>query len=184
MTRTSRTHPTTSWHWSRLGMGLLCAQKFLAKSGIIADRKRAHRCCTGQPLPAYSRRLVSPQAMHTGCTCPAGSSRLVSGKPPPVARACLVIVRSHRDYSPEWLQLAACRNYPGASCISDHHRNKPSLEAAPSSGHQAHMLLRDDRGCDDVSAARCSCSRALAGRLRSEGKQRPAHLKTWCRRHT
>ena len=37
MTRTSRTHPTTSWHWSRLGMGLLCAQKVLAESGIIAD---------------------------------------------------------------------------------------------------------------------------------------------------
>ena len=37
MTRTSRTHPTTSWHWSRLGMGLLCAQKVLAKSGIFGS---------------------------------------------------------------------------------------------------------------------------------------------------
>jgi hypothetical protein len=46
MTRTSRTHPTTSWHWSRLGMGLLCAQKVLAESGIIADCKRAHRAAS------------------------------------------------------------------------------------------------------------------------------------------
>ena len=55
-----------------------------------------------------------------GCTRPAGSSRLASGKPPLVARArvTIVIVRSNRGYSPEWLQLAACSNAPGASCIS------------------------------------------------------------------
>jgi hypothetical protein len=39
--RASRAHPTSSWHWSRIGMGLLCAQKpHLAHS----DRKRASGC--------------------------------------------------------------------------------------------------------------------------------------------
>ncbi len=31
----SRAHLTSSWHWSRLGMGLLCAQDALATSGIL-----------------------------------------------------------------------------------------------------------------------------------------------------
>jgi len=33
--------------------------------------------------------------------------------------------------------------------------------ADPSSGHRAPMLLRDAGGCDDGSATRCTCSRAL-----------------------
>jgi hypothetical protein len=35
MARPSRAHPTTSQHWSRIGMGMLCAQNVLAKSGIF-----------------------------------------------------------------------------------------------------------------------------------------------------
>ncbi len=54
--------------------------------------------------------------------------------------------------------------------------------ADPSSGHQAPMLVRDAGGCDDGSAARCTCSRALSSladsdptarsavRIRKEGK--------------
>ncbi len=79
---------------------------------------------TGRPLPAYLRRLEPakrhvPYAMHTGCTRRAGSSRLASGTPPLVACACatMVIVRSDRDHSPEWLPLPACSNAPGVSCI-------------------------------------------------------------------
>jgi hypothetical protein len=58
--------------------------------------------------------------MHTGCTRPAGSSRLASRKPPPMAcaRGSMVIVRSDRGYNPGGLPLAACSNAPGASCIS------------------------------------------------------------------
>ncbi len=33
--RASRAHPTSSWHWSWIGMGLRFAQKVLAKSGIL-----------------------------------------------------------------------------------------------------------------------------------------------------
>jgi hypothetical protein len=75
---------------------------------------------TRQPLPAYSRGLVSLQAacsnaMQTECTRHAGSSRLASGTPSLVAFACvmvsflwvralpyIVIVRSDREYSLEW----------------------------------------------------------------------------------
>jgi hypothetical protein len=35
--RASRLHPTSSWHSSRNGMGLLCAQKVLATSGIFGS---------------------------------------------------------------------------------------------------------------------------------------------------
>jgi hypothetical protein len=37
------------------------------------------------------------------------------------------------------------------------------------------MLLRDARGCDDGSATPRTCSRALAGRLGSEGQKCPVH---------
>jgi hypothetical protein len=55
-----------------IGMGLLCAQDALAESGIIADCKRASgfsdvTLSTGQPLPAYWRRLVSLQAARFYC---------------------------------------------------------------------------------------------------------------------
>jgi hypothetical protein len=33
--RATRAHPTSSLHWSRIGMGLLCAQKVVATSGIF-----------------------------------------------------------------------------------------------------------------------------------------------------
>ena len=42
--------------------------------------------------------------------------------------------------------------------------------AEPSSGHQAPMLLRDAGGCDDGSAARCTCSRALSSLADSDPK--------------
>jgi hypothetical protein len=41
--RASRAHPTSSWHWSRIGMGLPSAQKVLAKSAD-SDGNRASRC--------------------------------------------------------------------------------------------------------------------------------------------
>ena len=46
--------------------------------------------------------------------------------------------------------------------------------ADPSSGHQAPMLLRDARGCDDGSATRCTCSRALSSLADSDPKARSA----------
>jgi hypothetical protein len=60
--------------------------------------------------------------MHTGCTRPAGSSRLASGTPPKVACACvtIVIVQSDRNTArgPKWLPLAACHNAPRVSCMA------------------------------------------------------------------
>ena len=46
--------------------------------------------------------------------------------------------------------------------------------ADPSSGHQAPMLLRDAGGCDDGSAARRTCSRALSPLADSDPKARSA----------
>ena len=51
------------------------------------------------------------------------------------------------------------------------------LGADPSSDHRSHIILSDARGCDDGSATRCTCSRALAGGLGSEGQKCPAHPK-------
>ena len=161
-------------------------------------------------------------------------------------------LRSDRDYSPEWLPLAACSNAPDVSCISADHRApgrpwatavalsshtsrgssslrhrcavcaaglgnghalrlvRPAARqltavaqhlqgplasarscvplrvrsittgvshlyrADPSSGHQAPMLLRDAGGCDDGSATRCTCSRALSSLADSDPKARSA----------
>ena len=49
-----------------------------------------------------------------------------------------------------------------------------SSGADPSSGHQARMHVRGSGGSDDVSAKRCSCSRALAGLAVSDPKARSA----------
>ena len=46
--------------------------------------------------------------------------------------------------------------------------------ADPSSGHQAPMLLRHAGGCDDGSAARRTCSRALSSLADSDPKARSA----------
>jgi hypothetical protein len=46
--------------------------------------------------------------------------------------------------------------------------------ADPSSGHQAPMLLRDAGGCDDGSATRCACSRAMYSLADSDPKARSA----------
>ena len=87
--RASRAHPTSSRHWSRIGMGLLCAQDALATTGILRKVNarpdaRTQLLSTGRPLPAYSRRLVSLRAARSLCdaygTRPAGSSRHASKK--------------------------------------------------------------------------------------------------------
>ena len=46
--------------------------------------------------------------------------------------------------------------------------------ADPSSGHRAPVLLRDAGGCDDGSATRCTCSRALSSLADSDPKARSA----------
>jgi hypothetical protein len=70
--RATRAHPTSSLHWSRIGMGLLCAQKVFATSGILrmVDARPGARTrlrSNGRPLPAYSRRLASLQAARSLC---------------------------------------------------------------------------------------------------------------------
>jgi hypothetical protein len=82
-----------------------------AQSGLCRPIRVSLRAC----------QLHVPCAMHMGCTCPAGSSRLASGKAAAdgmCVHVTMVIVRSDRGHSPEWLPRAACSNAPGASCIS------------------------------------------------------------------
>jgi hypothetical protein len=113
-------------------MPLLCAQDALATSGIVRmvnarPGARTRLRSTWRPLRASSRRLASLQAARSLCHASGMHAsrrqhrRRASGKPPPVARACvtMVIVRSERGCAaPEWLLLAACRNYLGISCMS------------------------------------------------------------------
>ena len=63
--------------------------------------------------------------------------------------------------------------------------------ADPSLGHRAPVLLRDAGGCDDGSATRCTCSRALSSladsdptdrsalRIRKEGKSIASNGQAW-----
>jgi hypothetical protein len=120
--RASRAHPTSSWNWSRIGMGLLCAQNVVKCASGCSHVTLS----TWRPLPAYSRRLVSlqilhvPCAMHARCTRPAGSSRLASGKPRPVARArfTMVIDDLIEVAAPNGLRMQlVALNAPGVSCI-------------------------------------------------------------------
>jgi hypothetical protein len=69
MVRASRAHPTSSRHWSRIGMGL--RGKF-SPNPAHSDGKRASGCShvtlsIGRPLPAYPQRLVSLQAACSLC---------------------------------------------------------------------------------------------------------------------
>ena len=93
--RTRRPHAVSTWRGTRNGTSLPRAQKYpsnLAHSdGKPRVRLRSHatRAQSGlcRPIRVSLRacQLHLPCAIHTGCTRPAGSSRLASGKPPPVA---------------------------------------------------------------------------------------------------
>jgi len=128
--RTRRLHAASTWRGSRNGTSLPRAQKYPSKLAHSDGKPRvqlsshATRAQNGLCRPIWvslrACKLRFPCAMHTGCTRPAGSSRLASGTPPPMAppRVAIAIVRSDRGYSPEWLPLAACSNAPDVSCIS------------------------------------------------------------------
>ncbi len=81
-------------------------------------------------------------AWHTGCTRPAGSDRLASGTPPPLARACVTMVIAairSRFSSSERLPLAACNNAPDVSCISadPRARGRPWATAVALASHMS-----------------------------------------------
>ena len=121
--------------------------------------------------------------MHTGCTRPAGRSRPASGRPPPVACACvaMVIVRSDRGHRPERLSLAACSRYLGISCVSANprapgcpwatavERSSHTLRGSSSLSHRCAVCTTADwaRACPAARAA--SCSAADCGRTASAG---------------
>ena len=119
-------HPTSSVH---LDIDLLCAPNGIAESGIFRKGSaRPERCAhatlgTGQSLPAYSRRLVSLQAVdrfvlaHGTCLRSAGCS--ASDLEPRCLVACACTICTSCDlievHSPEWRPLAACSRCSG--CI-------------------------------------------------------------------
>ena len=78
-------HPTLS-HSDGKPRVQLSSHATRAQSGLCRPIWVSMRAC----------QLHIPWAMHTRCTRPAGSSRRASGKPPPVACACvaMAIVRS------------------------------------------------------------------------------------------
>ena len=85
---------------------------------------------TGRPLPAYSRRLVSLQAVRSLCNAYGmHASRRQQQACVWNAASAGTCVRYHGNRcdlieinSPEWPPLAACGNYLGIFCISADHR--------------------------------------------------------------
>ena len=79
----------------------------------------------GRPLPAYSRRLVSLQAVDLFALCAYDVAAKRRRLPEPRRAAAsgmsvrhnLHILRSDRGHSPAWRPLAACSSAPGTFCI-------------------------------------------------------------------
>jgi hypothetical protein len=121
---------TTSWHRSRIGMSLLCAPNGIEFGIFRMVSTRPEMCARnssfGRPLPAYSRRLVSLQAVDLFVLCAYDVAAKRRRLPEPRRAAAsglsvrhhLHIVRSDRGHSPAWRPLAACSRAPGAFCIS------------------------------------------------------------------
>ena len=89
----------------------LSSQATRAQSGLCRPIWVSLRAC----------KLHLPCAMHTGCARPAGSSRLASGKPPPMARACVLPQHSGdliEITAPNCFRLQLVADAPSASCIS------------------------------------------------------------------
>ena len=85
-------------------------------------------------------KLHLPCTMHTGCARPAGSSRLASGKPPPMARARALPSQSCdliEVAAPKGFRLPLVSDAPGASCISADPRapGRPWATAVALSSH-------------------------------------------------
>ena len=122
-------HPTSSVH---LDIDLLCAPNGIAESGIFRKGSaRPERCAhatlgTGQSLPAYSRRLVSLQAVdrfvlaHGTCLRSAGCS--ASDLEPRCLVACACTMCTSCDLievtAPNGVRLQPVADARGASCIS------------------------------------------------------------------
>ena len=103
-------HPTLS-HSDGKPRVQLSSHATRAQSGLCRPIWVSLRAC----------KLHLPCAMHTGCARPAGSSRLASGKPPPMARARVLPSQSCDQIevtAPNGFRLQLVADAPGASCIS------------------------------------------------------------------
>ena len=111
-------------------MGLLCAPNGIAEFGMFRMVSARPEMCArdssfGRPLPAYSRRLVSLQAVDLFVLCAYDVAAKRRRLPEPRRAAAsgvsvrhhLHIVRSDRGHSPAWRPLAACSSAPGTFCI-------------------------------------------------------------------
>jgi len=61
-------HPASSWHWSRINMGLMCAQKFLAKSGIFGWLTRVQMLARDSRHRTPSAGRFATAGEPTSCT--------------------------------------------------------------------------------------------------------------------
>ena len=139
--------------------------------------------------PDVSRKPTDPRARGrpwaTGSTVESHVARLFKFAPP----MCSVISRTGHGHALRLVRLAARKLTAVAqplqgplasarSCVPLRMRSITPVSqlyrADPSSGHQAPMLLRDAGGCDDGSAARRTCSRALSSLADSDPKARSA----------
>ncbi len=133
---------------------------YLGISCISADHRATGRpWATAVALASHTSR-GSSSLRHRCAVCTAGLGngpalrlgRLAARQLTAVAQPLQGPLASARS----WVRLRVRSITTGVS-----HLNR----ADPSSGHQAPVVLRDAGGCDDGSATRCTCSRALAGQL-------------------
>ena len=126
--RTRQVHAVSRWHWSRTGVSLPCAPKYLSAlahsdGNRATGRSLATRALSGlcRPICAvYSAHKLHARCdIHRGCMRAAGICWIAPGKPPLVAYVCgtMLIVRSDRDKNPERAPLAARHDAMSYPCV-------------------------------------------------------------------
>ena len=95
--RTRQVHAVSRWHWSRTGVSLPCAPKYLSAlahsdGNRATGRSLATRALSGlcRPICAdcSAHKLHVRCAIHRGCVRAAGICWIAPGKPPLVAYVC------------------------------------------------------------------------------------------------
>ena len=135
-------------------------RNYLGKSCMSADARASGRPWATVVALASRTSRGSSSLRHRCAACAAGL-----GNGPALRLMWLAARKLTAVAQPLQGPLASAR-----SCVPLRVRSITTgvshlYRADPSSGHQAPMLLCNAGGCDDGSAARRTCSRALAGQL-------------------
>ena len=150
------------------GVSVQLAAMHRMNAASTLTRGRGRPCATAVALSSHTSR-GSSSLRHRCAVCAAGLGNGHALRLVRLAARQLTAVAQHLQGP-----LASAR-----SCVPLRVRSITTgvshlYRADPSSGHQAPMLLHDAGGCDDGSAARRTCSRALSSLADSEPTARSA----------